>query len=161
MTTDTITTATEKPPVTIYTDGACKGNPGPGGWGIHMDNGSSIRELSGGEPHTTNQRMELMAAIRALEFFPSNGRRLRVISDSRYLVKGMTEWLPVWIAKGWKSSKGKTVENLDLWERLRAAAERHDVIWAWVKGHSGNAGNEAADRLANAGASGAMKYNPN
>lgn len=134
----------ERPPVVIYTDGACKGNPGPGGWGVHMHNGIRTKELWGGEPATTNNRMELTAAIKALEFFPT-WRRLEVHSDSQLLIKGMTEWMPGWIAKGWKKAKGGDVENRDLWEKLRALADSHEVTWHWVKGHAGNAGNERAD----------------
>lgn len=158
MTTDI--TKTEKPAVTIYADGACKGNPGPGGWGVHMHNGTKRKELWGGESATTNQRMELMAAIKALESFPTDGRMLHVIADSQYLVKGITEWLPGWVAKGWKGSNSKVVKNRDLWERLATAAGRHVVTWEWVKGHAGNAGNEAADRLANLGAARAMALMP-
>jgi len=144
------TNMTEKPPVTIYTDGACKGNPGPGGWGVYMHNGTKAKELSGGEAATTNNRMELMAAIKALEFFPTR-RRLTIHSDSKLLISGMTEWLPGWVARGWKKAKGGTVENVDLWQRLYTLAARHDVSWRWVKGHAGHPGNERADTLANLG----------
>ncbi|QPF76668.1 ribonuclease HI [Roseateles sp. DAIF2] len=141
---------TEKPPVTIYTDGACKGNPGPGGWGVYMHNGTKAKELWGGEAATTNNRMELMAAIKALEFFPTR-RRLTIHSDSKLLISGMTEWLPGWVARGWKKAKGDTVENLALWQRLYTLAAQHDVSWRWVKGHAGDPGNERADTLANLG----------
>lgn len=138
----------ERPPVVIYTDGACSGNPGPGGWGVHMHNGTKAKELSGSEPDTTNNRMELTAAIKALEFFKTP-RRVTIHSDSEYLVKGITERMTKWVLKGWKTAAGKPVINQDLWERLRALAAGHEVTWAWVKGHAGNAGNERADALAN------------
>ncbi|RZK99797.1 MAG: ribonuclease HI [Rubrivivax sp.] len=144
------TTNTERPPVIIYTDGACKGNPGPGGWGVYMHNGTKTKELCGGEPGTTNNRMELTAAIKALEFFKTP-RRLTIHSDSEYLVKGMTERLAKWVLKGWRTTAEKPVINQDLWERLRVLAAGHEVTWAWVKGHAGNLGNERADALANRG----------
>jgi ribonuclease HI len=146
----TIITTEEKPPVVIYTDGACKGNPGPGGWGVHMNNGTKTKDLWGGESHTTNQRMELTAAVKALEFFPTR-RRLSIHSDSQYLVNGMTEWLPNWVARGWRKAGGQAPDNLDLWKRLRALAAAHEVTWHWVKGHAGTAGTEQADALANRG----------
>jgi ribonuclease HI len=140
----------ERPPVVIYTDGACSGNPGPGGWGVHMHNGSKTKELCGGERDTTNNRMELMAVIKAMESFKTS-RHLTVHADSRYVIDGVTKWLPKWIAKGWRGCDGKAVKNRDLWERLKSEAARHEVSWVWVKGHSGNAGNERADALANQG----------
>lgn len=144
---------TEKPPVLIWTDGACKGNPGPGGWGVYMHNGTKAMPLCGGEPDTTNNRMELMGPVKALEFFKTP-RRLTIHSDSEYVIKGMTKWLPGWVAKGWKKAKGGAVENRDLWERLRDLAALHEVSWVWVRGHAGNEGNERADALAKRGLSG-------
>lgn len=143
------TAITERPPVVIYTDGACKGNPGPGGWGAHMNNGARTLNLWGGEPDTTNNRMELLAAIKALEFF-TTPRRLTIHSDSSYVVNGNTKWLPKWIANEWQTATGP-VSNVDLWKRLQAAALRHEVSWMWVKSHSGNPGNDRADQLANRG----------
>ena len=138
-----------KPPVVIYTDGACRDNPGPGGWGVHMNNGKTTKDLCGGELDTTNNRMELMAAIRALEFFDTP-RLLTVHSDSTYLVKGMTDYMPAWVARGWRSGSS-LIKNVDLWQRLRDAASRHEVTWRWVKGHAGDPGNTRADALANQG----------
>lgn len=137
-------------PVTIYTDGACRGNPGPGGWGAILSRGKQYKELYGGEPETTNNRMELTAAIKALQALK---RPLPVIlyTDSKYLVQGITQWLPKWKAKGWRKADGKPVENADLWKVLDEAASVHDVQWHWVRGHNGNPGNERADALANLG----------
>jgi ribonuclease HI len=136
--------------VEAYTDGACRGNPGPGGWGVVLRYRTSERELWGGEPQTTNNRMELLAAISALDALR---RRCRVelYTDSQYVRKGITEWLANWKRKGWKTAAGKAVKNQDLWVRLDAAATRHDVSWHWVKGHSGHPENERADALANRG----------
>lgn len=138
-------------PVTIHTDGACKGNPGPGGWACVLVKGPHKAELSGSEKQTTSNQMELMAAIKGLErlTMPSV---VTVVSDSQYVVKGMSSWLPGWEAKGWKTSDGKPVKNVDLWQRLKEAAKGHTVTWQWVKGHAGNPGNERADRLASAAA---------
>ena len=137
-----------------YTDGACSGNPGPGGWGVILiaRNGDEVlkeRELNGGEPQTTNNRMELLAAINALEALdrPST---LTLITDSSYVKDGITSWIYGWKAKGWKK-KGGEIKNLDLWQRLDAARDRHDVTWEWVKGHAGHPENERADELARAG----------
>lgn len=143
------TTKTIKPPVVIYTDGACRNNPGPGGWGVHMNNGKATRDLFGGELNTTNNRMELMAVIRALEFFDTP-RLLTIYSDSTYVVKGMTEYMSAWVARGWRSGDS-LIKNVDLWQRLREAASRHEVNWRWVKGHAGDPGNTRADALANQG----------
>ena len=142
--------------VIVYTDGACKGNPGPGGWGAVLHWGGAKKELYGGEPDTTNNRMEILAAIRALE---SLKRKCGVVlhTDSAYLQKGITEWLPMWRRRGFLNSRKKAVKNSDLWQALERAAARHSVEWRWVKGHAGNAGNEAADRLANLGAQEAAK----
>ena len=136
--------------VAAYTDGACKGNPGPGGWGALLDYNGHRKTLKGGEAQTTNNRMELMAAICALEFLREPCSVL-LHTDSTYVMKGLTEWLPGWKARGWRTADKKPVKNQDLWERLDAAAARHQVDWRWVKGHAGNEGNEMADRLANEG----------
>ncbi len=134
--------------VEIFTDGACRGNPGPGGWGAILRYKGMEKELYGSEPATTNNRMELMAAIRALETLK---RPCKVIlsTDSQYLMKGITEWLPNWRRRQWKTSAGKPVKNQDLWQRLVKALEKHQVQWEWVRGHSGHPENERADRLAN------------
>lgn len=133
--------------VEIYTDGACKGNPGPGGWGALLRSGETEKELFGGEPGTTNNRMELRAVIEALSALK---RPCDVVLhvDSQYVLKGMTEWLPGWKAKGWRTADKKPVKNVELWQRLDAAASIHKVRWSWVKGHSGHAENERADALA-------------
>jgi ribonuclease HI len=135
-------------PVEIHTDGACRGNPGPGGWGIVWRYGDKTRQGKGAEPLTTNNRMELMAAILALEALK---RPCRVVltTDSQYLLRGLNEWLPRWKQRGWRTVDKKPVKNDDLWRRLDQAAARHVIDWRWVKGHSGNPGNEQADRLAN------------
>jgi ribonuclease HI len=137
--------------VEIYTDGACSGNPGPGGWGAVLSYCGQSRELYGGEPAgTTNNRMELMAAIRALESL-TRPASVRLHTDSSYLRNGILSWLPGWKRNGWKTSSRQPVKNTDLWQRLDAAAARHQVRWLWVKGHAGNPGNERADALANRG----------
>jgi ribonuclease HI len=135
-------------PVHIYTDGACRGNPGPGGWGAILRYGSHEKELYGAERETTNNRMELMAAIQALEAL-TRGCDAVVTTDSEYLRKGITEWLPQWKRRGWKTAAKQPVKNQDLWERLERAIERHRVRWEWIKGHSGHEENERADALAN------------
>jgi ribonuclease HI len=135
-------------PVHIYTDGACRGNPGPGGWGAILRYGSHEKELYGAERGTTNNRMELMAAIQALEAL-TRGCNAVVTTDSEYLRKGITEWLPQWKRRGWKTAAKQPVKNQDLWERLERAIERHRVEWQWIKGHSGHEENERADALAN------------
>lgn len=137
--------------VEIHTDGACLGNPGPGGWAALLRHAGRERELSGGESATTNNRMELMAAIMALEALTSECE-VRVHTDSRYVQQGIGEWLPNWIRRGWKTSGGEPVKNRDLWERLQTAASRHRVRWIWVKGHAGHAENERVDVLARAAA---------
>lgn len=134
--------------VVIHTDGACKGNPGPGGWGAVLDWNGHIKELRGGEQDTTNNRMELMAAIRALESL-KRPCRVRLVTDSTYVKQGITEWLPNWKRRGWRTASRKPVANADLWRRLDEAMTRHDVRWAWVRGHSGHTENERADQLAN------------
>jgi ribonuclease HI len=137
--------------VEVFTDGACRGNPGPGGWGALLRYRGHEKTLSGGEALTTNNRMELMAAIQALEALK---RPCRVIvhTDSEYLKKGITQWLPVWKRKGWKTAEGKTVKNTDLWQRLDQARATHRVEWEWVRGHSGHPENERVDALARSAA---------
>lgn len=136
------------PYVEIYSDGACRGNPGPGGWGALLRCKDREKRLSGAEPLTTNNRMELIAAIRALE---SLKRPCQVVltTDSEYLRRGISEWLPVWKRRGWRTADNKPVKNEDLWRQLEAAASSHRVDWRWVRGHSGHVENELADRLAN------------
>ena len=136
--------------VTIYTDGACRGNPGPGGWGAILRHNGHEKRLHGGETQTTNNRMELMAAISALEALRETCS-VTLYTDSNYLKQGLTEWLPQWRARGWRTADKKPVKNQDLWQRLEAAAAPHKIEWRWVKGHSGDPGNEAADALANEG----------
>jgi ribonuclease HI len=142
---------TDRQVVDIYTDGACSGNPGPGGWGALLRYGNHAKEICGGEPEgTTNNRMELMAAIRALESL-TRPSVVRLHTDSSYLRNGIIGWLPNWKRNGWRTADKKPVKNADLWQRLEAAVERHQVEWLWVKGHSGHPGNERADELANKG----------
>ena len=141
--------------VQIWTDGACKGNPGPGGWGVYMKYKDSKyadreHELYGGELDTTNNRMEMMAVIKALEFFKSPWP-IELYVDSQYVKKGLTEWLPGWLKRNWKNSANKPVKNKDLWLQLLEQSKRHQIEWFLVKGHSGDAGNERADELANQG----------
>jgi len=133
--------------VELHTDGACSGNPGPGGWGALLRYGREEKELSGGQKHTTNNQMELMAVIRGLEYL-KRGVQLDLFTDSTYVLKGATEWMSGWKKKGWKNSAGKAVKNRELWERLEKAMHRHTIDWHWVKGHSGNVDNERADELA-------------
>jgi len=135
--------------VEIYTDGACRGNPGPGGWGATLEMGEHFRELSGAEAMTTNNRMELTAVISALEAL-KRPVPVKLYTDSEYVRRGITEWLKSWKARGWKTADKKPVKNQDLWERLDAVAAEHQIEWHWVKGHSGVPGNERVDRLANA-----------
>ncbi|MBB3060748.1 ribonuclease HI [Microbulbifer rhizosphaerae] len=136
--------------VTIYTDGACRGNPGPGGWGALLVHGDAERELFGGEKHTTNNRMELMAAIRALGAL-KQPCRVDLHTDSQYLRQGITSWIHNWKRNGWKTANKKPVKNADLWRQLEEGIAHHEVHWHWVKGHSGHPGNERADQLANRG----------
>ncbi len=143
------------PELFAYTDGACSGNPGPGGWGVLMiarENGAVVKErtLSGGEGQTTNNRMELMAAISALEALTRDSD-LIIVTDSAYVKNGITEWMDNWKRKGWRTAGGPPVKNVDLWQRLDAARQRHRVEWRWIKGHAGHAENERADELARAG----------
>ena len=136
--------------VDIYADGGCRGNPGPGGWGVLMQAGGVEKELWGGEPETTNNRMELTAVIRALEAL----KRLtsaRVHTDSQYVQKGISTWIHNWKRNGWRTSDKKPVKNAELWQRLDVLAAEHQISWRWVKGHAGHPGNERADRLANRG----------
>ncbi|MEN5118707.1 ribonuclease HI [Luteimonas sp. TWI662] len=137
--------------IEIYTDGACLGNPGPGGWGALLRYRSTERELSGGEPQTTNNRMELMAAIAALEAL-TEPCRVDLHTDSQYVRQGITEWLANWVRRGWKTAGGGAVKNQDLWQRLQQACQRHEIAWHWVKGHAGHPENERADALATAAA---------
>ena len=138
--------------VEIYTDGACKGNPGPGGWGVLLKSGTVEKELFGGERETTNNRMELMAVIQALQAL-KRPCRVMMHADSQYVLKGITEWLQGWKAKGWKTASKQPVKNVDLWQQLDAllAQTEHDIEWRWVRGHNGDPGNERADALANRG----------
>jgi ribonuclease HI len=136
-------------PVDIYTDGACSGNPGPGGWGAILRYNGVEKELSGNHPETTNNRMEMMAAIVALEAL-TRPARVRLHTDSVYLKDGITKWIHAWRVRGWKTANRKPVKNQDLWRRLEAALERHEVEWFWIKGHAGHPENERADELARA-----------
>jgi ribonuclease HI len=136
--------------VVIYTDGACSGNPGPGGWGVVMRSQGHEKELHGGEPLTTNNRMELMAAIQALEAL-KRPSQVSLYTDSIYLLNGITKWIEGWQRNGWKTAAKKPVKNEDLWRRLADAMSRHEVTWLWVKGHAGDPDNERADELARLG----------
>ena len=138
------------PKVVIHTDGACSGNPGPGGWGAILEWNGKEKEICGGEPATTNNRMELMAAIQALESL-TKPCRVELHTDSQYVMKGISEWIHGWKRKNWRTADGKPVKNDDLWKRLDAARLRHDVDWRWVKGHAGHELNERADALARKG----------
>ncbi|MCS2610561.1 ribonuclease HI [Halomonas dongshanensis] len=137
------------PAVTVYTDGACRGNPGPGGWGVLLASGQHEKTLKGYEPQTTNNRMELMAAIMALKALnkPCN---VSLWTDSQYVRQGITQWIHNWKKRGWKTAAKQPVKNAELWQALDAETQRHRVSWHWVKGHSGHPGNECADALANA-----------
>jgi len=137
-------------PVIIYTDGACRGNPGVGGWGAVLSYKGNTKELYGGERETTNNRMELMAVINALEAL-TKPCHVQINSDSKYVLQGITEWMESWKQRGWLTASKKPVKNEDLWRRLDAARNRHRIEWLWVKGHSGDVGNDRADRLANMG----------
>lgn len=136
--------------IEIFTDGACKGNPGPGGWGVVLRLGPHEKKLFGGEPDTTNNRMELTAAIQALAALKKPARVL-LTTDSEYVMKGIAEWMPNWKKRGWKTASKQPVKNADLWRELDALVQQHEVKWQWVKGHSGHPGNELADELANLG----------
>ena len=134
--------------IEIYTDGACRGNPGPGGWAALLKSGTHERELSGAEALTTNNRMELTAALRALQAL-KRPVQARLHTDSEYVRRGISEWLPRWKARGWRTADRKPVKNQDLWEQLEQLAARHQIEWLWVPGHAGVAGNERVDQLAN------------
>jgi ribonuclease HI len=138
-------------PIRIYTDGACRGNPGPGGWGAVLMHGGKVKKLHGGEQETTNNRMELTAVIKALECIKGNKWPLEITSDSKYVLQGITEWIEGWKRKGWRSASKKPVMNVDLWQRLDQLVQPFDITWHWVKGHSGHPENEMADQLANQG----------
>jgi ribonuclease HI len=136
--------------VELFTDGACRGNPGPGGWGVLLNFGDASKELCGGHRDTTNNRMELIAAIEGLTAL-NEGCEVTLYTDSTYVLKGITEWLVGWKAKGWKTAAKKPVKNSDLWQELDKVNSQHKVNWVWVKGHSGHPGNDKADELANKG----------
>ncbi|MBR0552359.1 ribonuclease HI [Stakelama marina] len=138
---------TDLPHVEIATDGACKGNPGPGGWGVLLRSGDTEKELSGGEANTTNNRMELTAAIEGLRAL-KRPCRVTLSTDSRYVMDGLTKWIHGWRRNGWKTAAKKPVKNAELWQELLAAAKPHEVEWVWVKGHAGHPDNERADKLA-------------
>jgi ribonuclease HI len=147
-------------PIDIYTDGACKGNPGPGGWGALLQSSDARKELCGGELDTTNNRMEMLAVIEALSAL-KRPCRVTLHVDSQYVLKGMTEWLPGWKARGWKTAAKAPVKNVDLWQRLDALVNggEHQIEWRWVRGHNGHPGNERADQLANQGVEMALRNN--
>ena len=145
--------------VVIYTDGACRGNPGPGGWAALLRSGHTEKVLSGAERETTNNRMELMAAIGALEAL-KRSCQVRLTTDSEYVRQGMTRWINGWKRNGWRTSQTKPVKNRDLWERLDASLGSHDIEWCWVKGHSGDPGNERADLEANLAIDRMLEANP-
>ncbi len=134
--------------VEIFTDGACRGNPGPGGWGVLLRFNGTEKSLKGSEADTTNNRMELMAAISGLEAL-TQPCKVKLTTDSKYVLQGLTEWMPNWKKRNWQTAAKKPVKNVDLWQRLDAAAQAHDIDWHWVKGHSGHRENEMVDQLAN------------
>ena len=136
--------------VELFTDGACRGNPGPGGWGVLMRYGDKEKSLCGGEADTTNNRMELTAVIEGIAAL-SQPCKISVTSDSTYVLKGVQEWMPAWKKRSWKTASKKPVKNVDLWQKLDAVITQHDIAWHWVKGHSGHTENEIADQLANRG----------
>jgi ribonuclease HI len=136
--------------VEIFTDGACKGNPGPGGWGVVLRSGQHLKELYGGEPATTNNRMELTAVIQGLNAL-TRPSKVRVSTDSQYVQKGISAWIVDWKRRGWRTADKKPVKNVDLWQQLDTLAAKHEVEWLWVKGHAGHPENERADELANLG----------
>lgn len=142
--------------VEIFTDGACKGNPGPGGWGAILRVGGKVKEMHGGERATTNNRMELIAVIRALEAL-TRPCKVRLHTDSQYVQKGISEWIHSWKRRGWRTADKKPVKNDDLWKQLDELAASHDIDWIWVKGHAGHDGNERADALANLGVAEIMR----
>ena len=134
----------------IYTDGACSGNPGPGGWGARLEGPDGVQEIKGGEIQTTNNRMELSAAIQALMVLPDQSE-VTLVTDSTYVKDGMTSWIVNWKKRGWKTAANKPVKNVDVWQALEAQCQRHKMTWQWVKGHAGHPGNERADELARLG----------
>ena len=150
---------TEESTIIIYTDGACSGNPGPGGWGSVLLYNGHRREMSGGDAETTNNRLEMMAVIQALESLkrPCN---VKIYTDSVYVMKGMTEWIEQWNKRNWKTAAKKPVKNVELWQRLEQATSRHDIKWQWVKGHSGVPENERADELATTAIPGRNRKRP-
>jgi len=135
--------------IIIYTDGGCRGNPGIGGWGVWLRYGDHVKKLHGSEKETTNNRMELMAAIKALEAIKSSSIDIDLFTDSKYVMNGINDWIKGWKAKSWKTAAKKPVKNVDLWQRLDVLNIQHNVHWHWVKGHSGDKGNDIADELAN------------
>lgn len=135
--------------IIIYTDGGCRGNPGIGGWGVWLRYGEYDKKLKGSEPDTTNNRMELTAAIKALEQIKSRDIEIDLFTDSKYVMTGINEWIKNWKSKDWKTANKKSVKNIDLWQKLDILNQQHKIIWHWVKGHSGDEGNEIADMLAN------------
>lgn len=135
----------------LYTDGACRGNPGPGGWGVLLTQGERRKEIYGGALETTNNRMELMAAIKGLEALHANVGLIRIVSDSKYVLQGAEEWLPNWKTNNWRTAARKPVKNADLWILLDGAMTNKEIVWEWVRGHTGHSGNERADELANQG----------
>jgi ribonuclease HI len=148
-----------RPKVVIYSDGACKGNPGPGGWGVWLQSGEHSKELWGGAPATTNNRMELTAVIEALASLKRNCD-ITLYTDSEYLKNGITTWIHGWKKKGWKTAAGQPVKNIELWQRLEALTALHSIEWRWVKGHAGDPGNERADALANRGVDEVLAQRP-
>lgn len=144
---DFLNKITQNIPVVIYTDGACSGNPGPGGWGALLKQDDLSLELSGGDPATTNNRMEMLAAIEAVQFLP-HGIAVEIYTDSAYLKDGMQSWLANWKKRGWKTATGQPVKNQDLWQKLDALNQTYKIAWHWIKGHAGHPGNERADALA-------------
>ena len=136
--------------VTIYTDGACKGNPGPGGWGVVLQSGGKEKHMHGGEAQTTNNRMEMTAVIKALEALKMPCH-VSLYTDSKYVIQGITEWMDAWKARGWKTASKDPVKNVDLWQKIDTLINEHQIDWHWVKGHAGHPGNELADALANKG----------
>jgi ribonuclease HI len=144
--------------IDIYTDGACKGNPGPGGWGVLLKSGGTEKELFGGEADTTNNRMEMMAVIQALEAL-KRPCKVNLYLDSKYVLQGITEWIHGWKARGWRTASKEPVKNVELWQRLDAIVSTggHEIDWRWVKGHAGDPGNERADALANKGVSSILR----
>ena len=145
--------------IIIYTDGACRGNPGPGGWGAVLKSGMHYKEMHGGDENTTNNRMELVATIEALKSIKAPSSKVKLYTDSVYVKNGITQWMQNWKKNGWKTAAKKPVKNTDLWELLDQVQQIHDIEWCWVKGHAGHPGNEKADELANKGIDELLKGN--